>query len=407
MTIGSIATQETPKLASVAPEGAQLPKGLRVAIVQHWLTSYGGAERVLEGLAGIFPRADFYALVVSERSIPAALRGWNIKGSFVGKIPGAKRWHRHFLPLYPLAAEQFDLDGYDLVISSEAGPAKGVITQPETCHICYCHTPMRYVWDMYHDYRRTMNPITRAVFSLTAHYARQWDMMAAARVDQFVANSRHVAARIAKYYRRSSTVIYPPANVEAGYVSEKIDDYYLVVSRLVPYKRVDLAIDACNQLQRRLRVVGRGPEYKRLRKKAGPTIEFLGHLDDPALVEQYARCRALLFPGEEDLGLVPIEAQSYGRPVIAYGKGGALETVEGHSRAGSPELASGLFFREQTADALSAAIAEFERISPRFSPEFIRARVQRFGVDHFQENFTKFVADQLAHVSNVDACART
>jgi glycosyltransferase involved in cell wall biosynthesis len=400
MTITRMATTtERPESAAVAAENARLPNGLRVAIVQHWLTSYGGAERVLEGFARIFPRADFYALVVSERTIPAALRGWNIKGSFVGKIPGAKRWHRHFLPLYPLAAEQFDLDGYDLVISSEAGPAKGVITQPETCHICYCHTPMRYVWDMYHDYRRSMNPLTRTVFSLTAHYARQWDMMAAARVDQFVANSRHVAARIAKYYRRSSTVIYPPANVEAGYISEKNDDYYLVVSRLVPYKRVDLAIEACNRLQRRLRVVGTGPEFKSLRKKAGPTIEFLGHLDDPALSEQYAQCRALLFPGEEDLGLVPIEAQSYGRPVIAYGKGGALETVEGLCQAGTPELASGLFFHQQTADALRDAIVEFEHIEPCYSPEFIRARVRCFGVDRFQENFTAFLARQLSQAS--------
>jgi glycosyltransferase involved in cell wall biosynthesis len=384
-------------------ERAPLPNGLRVAIVQHWLTSYGGAERVLEGFARIFPRADFYALVVAERSIPPALRGWNMKGSFVGKIPGAKRWHRHFLPLYPLAAEQFDLDGYDLVISSEAGPAKGVITQPETCHICYCHTPMRYVWDMYHDYRRNMNPLTRAVFSLTAHYARQWDMMAAARVDHFVANSRHVAARIAKYYRRSSTVIYPPVNVQDGYVLEKVDDYYLVVSRLVPYKRVDLAIEACNRLKRGLRVVGMGPEYKRLRKIAGPTVRFLGHLDDPALHEQYARCRALLFPGEEDFGIVPIEAQSFGRPVIAYGKGGALETVRGLCRAESPELASGLFFHEQSADSLCDAICQFEGIEHRYSPLSIRARVQSFGVERFQEIFTAFVADQLARSSEFES----
>lgn len=407
MTTTSIAAKETARPAAEGTERAQLPEGLRVAIIQHWLTSYGGAERVLEGFAGIFPRADFYALVVSERSIPPALRGWNMKASFVGKIPGAKRWHRHFLPLYPLAAEQFDLDGYDLVISSEAGPAKGVITQPETCHICYCHTPMRYVWDMYHDYRRSMNPLTRAVFSLTAHYARQWDMMAAARVDHFVANSRHVAARIAKYYRRSSTVIYPPANVDAGYISEKIDDYYLVVSRLVPYKRVDIAIEACNRLKRRLRVVGMGPEYKHLRKNAGPTIEFLGHLNDAALGEQYAHCRALLFPGEEDLGLVPIEAQSFGKPVIAYGKGGALETVEGLCQAGRPELASGLFFLEQTADVLSDAIREFERLEERYSPLFIRERVQCFGVDRFQKNFTGFIAEQLAQTSRLDAVAQS
>lgn len=407
MTTTSIAAKETPRAGAAVAERARLPEGLRVAIVQHWLTAYGGAERVLEGFARIFPHVDFYALVVSERSIPPALRGWNMKGSFVGKIPGAKRWHRHFLPLYPLAAEQFDLDGYDLVISSEAGPAKGVITQPETCHICYCHTPMRYVWDMYHDYRKGMHGLTRAVFSLTAHYARQWDMMAAARVDHFVANSRHVAARIAKYYRRSSTVIYPPANVDAGYISGKTDDYYLVVSRLVPYKRADLAIEACNRLKRRLRVVGAGPEYKRLRKKAGPTVEFLGHLDDPALREQYAQCRALLFPGEEDFGIVPIEAQSFGRPVIAYGKGGALETVRGLREAGSPELASGLFFGEQTAEAIIEAIVEFERIESRYSPAFIRDRVQCFGVDRFQETFTEFIADRITQSSRWESRAQS
>lgn len=368
-----------------------------MAIVQHWLTSYGGAERVLEGLASIFPRADFYASVVSERGIPAGLRGWNLQGSFVGRIPGAKRWHRHFLPLYPYALEQFDLSKYDLVISSEAGPAKGVLTAPRTCHICYCHSPMRYIWDMYHEYRKNMNPLTRAVFSLAAHYARLWDVSTAMRVDHFVANSWHVASRIRKYYRRESTVIYPPVNVAAGYISPRTEDYYLIVGRLVPYKRVDLAIDACNRLKRRLRVVGSGPEFRRLRKVAGSTIEFVGKLDDYSLRENYARCRALLFPAEEDFGIVPVEAQSFGRPVIAYGQGGALETVIGlpASEKRGREPFTGVFFDIQSVDALVDAIARFEAAEASFYPEVIREHAKTFDSERFKTEFVSFVNERM------------
>ncbi len=369
---------------------------LRVAVVHYWFLGIGGGERVVEALADIFPQADFYALVASEHGVPAALRGRRLTTSFVGRIPGAKRWHRHFLPLYPLALEQFDMSGYDLVISSESGPAKGVITPAGSCHICYCHTPMRYLWDMYHEYRKTMNPVTRTVFSLAAHYARQWDVSTAGRVDHFVANSKHVAARIRKYYGRNSTVIYPPVDVSAGYVSDDRDDDYLVVSRLVPYKRVDLAIEACNRLGRRLKIVGLGPEYKRLRKLARPTIEFLGKLDEKSLHECYAHCRAFLFPAEEDFGIVPVEAQSFGRPVIAYGRGGALETIAGLAAGGDPRAASGVFFHEQTAEALEEAIVAFEKTETSFDPEFIRANAQRFSTERFKEEFVNFTCDRLA-----------
>jgi glycosyltransferase involved in cell wall biosynthesis len=225
-------------MADAGPTAGGLER-LRVAIVHYWFTAYGGGERVIEAFAEMFPQADFYALVATEQGIPPALRGRNLKTSFVGRIPGAKRWYRHFLPLFPFALEQFDLSGYDLVISLESGPAKGVITSPGTCHICYCLSPMRYVWDMYHDYRRKMNPLARGAFSLAAHYVRQWDVTTAARVDNFGAISDYVAARVRKYYRRESTVIYPPVDVSAGYLADRTEDYYLVVSRMVPYKRVD------------------------------------------------------------------------------------------------------------------------------------------------------------------------
>lgn len=368
----------------------------RVAVVQFWLSGYGGTERVLEAIGEIFPQADYYALVVTDNAIPPKLRERGVKRSFVAKIPGAKRWFRHLLPLYPLALEQFDLGGYDLVISSESGPAKGVITSPRTCHICYCHTPMRYLWDMYHEYRKTMNPFTRAGFSLMATHLRQWDFSTAARVDHFVANSEYVAARIWKYYRRESTVIHPPVDVSAGYISKETEDYYLAVNRLVPYKRIDLAIEACNRLGRRLYVVGTGPEYQRLRKLAGPTIEFLGRLDENSLPQTYARCRALLFPAEEDFGLVPVEAQSYGRPVIAYGRGGVLETVIGLRPGKSPERATGMFFNEQSASALAQSIVAFEKVETSFEPEFIRSSSLRFSKERFKEGFANLTIKHLA-----------
>lgn len=389
--------------AAVKAAGQQpvevFPRDLRVAIVHYWYSGngLGGGERVIEAFSSIFPRAEFFALVASERGIPPALRDRSVKTSFVGRLPGAKRWHRHFLPLYPFALEQFDLSGYDVVISSESGPAKGVITSPQTCHICYCHTPMRYLWDMYHEYKKKMNPVTRTIFSVTAHYARQWDVNAAARVDYFAANSRHVAARIRKYYRRESTVIYPPVDVSGGYISSQTEDYYLLVSRLVPYKRADLAVAACNRLGRRLRVVGTGPEYKELKKRGGSTIEFLGKLDGNSLRETYAHCRALLFPGEEDFGIVPVEAQSHGRPVIAYGRGGALETVRGLPVDGERNETSptGLFFHEPSVEALCNAIVRFEEMESSFHPESIRGAVKRFDTERFKLEFAEFAARKM------------
>jgi len=393
--------QLTETKAPPTPAIAGNLSGLRVAVTHYWFNGNGGGERVVQALAEIFPQADFFSLLAAKDKALPALRGRRLYTSFVDRIPGAKRWYRYLLPLYPFALEQFDLSDYDVVISSESGPAKGVITSPKTCHICYCHSPMRYIWDMYHESCSSMNPITRAIFSLSAHYVRLWDLSTAARVDHFVANSRYVASRIRKYYRRESRVINPPVNVSAGYIATNIGDHYLVVSRLVPYKRVDLAIEACNRLQRPLRIVGSGTEYKALRKIAGPTIQFLGRLDEQSLRENYAHCRALLFPGEEDFGIVPVEAQGYGRPVIAYGHGGARETISGGASDYDAANSTGVFFERPDAESLRQAILRFERVENQFRPEFIRRSVERFGVERFKLEFASYVTEKVEQFADV------
>jgi glycosyltransferase involved in cell wall biosynthesis len=370
----------------------------RIAIVHYWFVSHRGGERVVEAMAGMFPHADLFSLIADPEAVPESLRGRSIRTSFLQKFPGSRRWHRRLLPLYPLALEQFDLSEYDLVVSSESGPAKGVLTSAKTCHVCYCHSPMRYLWDFHHRYKNgaSVGLWSRPFFTLASHYLRIWDAASADRVDYFVANSRNVASRIRKHYRRESAVIYPPVNVNAGYLAEKLEDYYLVVGQLVDYKRMDLAIAACNHLGRRLHVVGEGEQYARLRKLAGPTIHFCGPLSDKDLHEQYAHCRALLFPGEEDFGIVPVEALSFGRPVIAYGRGGVTETVKGlHTGSkDEPENSTGVFVTEQSVDSLVEAIRAFEEVEHRFSPFFIKQQANRFAPEHFQQSFGLFLAQK-------------
>ena len=370
----------------------------RIAIVHYWFVNHRGGERVVEAMASMFPQADLFSLVVDTKAVPDSLRERPIKTSFLQKLPGGHRWHRHLLPLYPLALEQFDLNAYDLVLSSESGPAKGVLTSATTCHICYCHSPMRYLWDFYHQYRNGANfaSWSRPFFTLATHYLRMWDAASAGRVDYFVANSRNVASRIRKHYRRNSAVIYPPVNVHAGYLAERVEDFYLVVGQLVDYKRMDLAIAVCNRLGRRLHVVGEGQQYGRLRRLAGPSIHFYGALSDKDLQEQYAHCRALLFPGEEDFGIVPVEALSFGRPVIAYDRGGVTETVKG-LRLGSqdvPENSTGIFFPTQSVDSLVEALREFEEVEHRFCPSLIKKHADRFAPEHFERHFRLFLAEK-------------
>ena len=378
-----------------AAQPPDLLSKLRVAIVHYWFVRLRGGERVLEVLANMFPQADIFTLVLDRKALPPSLRSRKITTSFLQKIPGMTRHYKKFLLLFPLALEQFNLDEYDLVISSESGPAKGVLTRPHTCHVCYCHTPLRYVWDMYHQYRSSApgGALGRAFYSIVANYVRQWDYVASARVDYYVASSHNAASRIAKYYCREAEVIHPPVNISSFAIGTNAEDFYLVVSPLVAYKRVDLAISACNAMKRRLIVIGQGEAMRALQQTAGPTITFLGYQPDDVVREHYRRCRAFIFPSEEDIGLTPIEAQACGRPVIAFGCGGALETVIGGLPTSSfaPESSTGVFFAEQSAESLADAIRFFESIETHFSPAFIRRNAERFDVSHFKSQMGAFI----------------
>jgi len=373
---------------------------LRVALVHYWLIARRGGERVLEALGDMFPQADLFSVVADPSKLAGSLRSLHLETSFIDCLPGSRRWHRHFLPLYPLALEQFDLRGYDLVLSSESGPAKGVLTTPQSTHLCYCHTPMRYLWDMYPTYRDGFSVWSPArwAFVLATHRMRMWDRSTADRVDHFIANSQHTAARIRKYYQRAATVIHPPveAPLAAPDSGEDHDDYYLSVGQLTAYKRVAHAILACNQLRRPLHVVGGGEEYSALRRLAGPTIRFLGALNDGDLSCQYARCRALLFPGEEDFGMVPIEAMAHGRPVIALGRGGALETVIGAPPPALPGPdATGIFYEQETVPCLVNAVRHFESCEGAFRPAFLRAHAHGFNASRFRERMEALIHKQL------------
>jgi glycosyltransferase involved in cell wall biosynthesis len=372
-------------------------EGMRVAIVHHWFISLAGGERVIDTIANIFPTADVFTLFLDEQKLPPGIQKRKITTSFLDKAPAARRAHRHLLPFYPLAVEMLDLGGYDLVITSDSGPMKGVVTDPGATHICYCHSPMRYLWDGYSAYARQMSPLARAIFGLTSHYVRNWDYAAAQRVDHFIANSNYVAGRIRKYYRRDSTIIHPPINTSESFLAADHDDYYLAVGRLVPYKRTDILIDACTKLGRKLVIVGDGPEMKRLRKRAGKNIEFLGEANESHLRNIYARCRALLFAADEDFGMVPLEAQSFGRPVIAYGKGGSLETVVGtyspirQRQMREMEAITGVFFKEQTPDSLAQAILAFEAGEESFVPHRIQLHARKFDTSVFVDRLRNYV----------------
>lgn len=362
-------------------------KDLRVALVHHWLVGMRGGEKVLEAFCRIFPHADIYTLVSEPSAISETIKQHRIITSWIQKLPRAKQYYPHYLPLFPVAIEQFDLSGYDLVVSSDAVVSKGVITRPETCHICYCHTPMRYAWSAYHTYLRSIESSwKRKLAALLMSYLRTWDFAAASRVDYFLANSQTVAHRIAKYYRREAHVIFPPVAVSDFSVSQALDDYFLMVGQLVPYKRFDLAIKAFDQLKYPLVVVGEGPEYAKLKRGAGDNIKFVGRLSDAELSRTLSRCRALVFPGEEDFGMVLVEAHACGRPVIALGRGGALETVV-------PGL-NGLLFAEETEQSLTDALRRFVYIESTFQPDLIRETAAPFDQNRFIAEVTSFISEK-------------
>ena len=364
---------------------------MRVALVHDWLTGMRGGERCLEVFCELFPDADLFTLLHVPGSVAPVIERRRIVTSFIQRLPGAATRYRSFLPLFPAAVARFDLSGYDLVLSSSHCVAKGARPAPGALHVCYCFTPMRYVWDLYHDYFGEAGALTRALMPPVAAALRRWDRRTSRRVDHFVAISDYVADRIARCYARAADVIYPPVDVGRIPLGEGGGDFYLVVSALAPYKRIDLAIGAAARLGRPLVVVGTGPEEARLRRTAGPGVTFLGWRSDAEVAALYGRCRALLFPGLEDFGIVPLEAMAAGRPVIAFAQGGALETVvDGDSGP------TGILFRQQTVEGMVEAVRRFEASPQRFEPKALRAHAERFDRERFRDRVAAYLDGRLA-----------
>ena len=360
--------------------------GLRVAIVHDWLNQTGGAEQVLEALKELYPDAPIYTSIYDRKRMPPAYRSWDIRTSFMQHLPGVTRKHQWYLMLYPLAFEGFDFSGYDLIISNKSAFCHGIVTPPEALHLCYCLTPTRFLW-MYQLYRQRegIGRISDAVLRLLIPWLRLWDQVAARRVDHFAAISRTVQQRIRKFYQRDSEIIYPPVDTDRFRPSgQPPGDYFLIVSRLIPYKRIDLAVEAFTQLRIPLWIVGDGRDRAALERKAGANVRFLGRVGDKELVSLLQGCRAFILPGLEDFGIAPLEAMACGRPVIAYAGGGALDTViEGET---------GMFFYEQTPDALAQVVQSFD--SGDFDPAVCRAQAERFSRPIFQREIKAFVERQ-------------
>jgi glycosyltransferase involved in cell wall biosynthesis len=362
---------------------AEKLQGKKVAIVHDWLTTFGGAERVVHEFTKIFPDAPIYTSVYNEKNIARIFPPEKVRTSFMQKIPGAAKLYTKLLHLMPRAFEEFDLSDYDIVLSSSSSCAKGVLTRADTLHVSYVHTPMRYAWDLYQEYLRSSNIIVRVAMKRIMPKIRQWDALTGLRVDAFMANSHTTRQRIRKIYRRDAEVIFPPIDTDFYRPNgREPEDFYLVLSRFVPYKRIDIAIEACNKLGRRLVIIGDGGERKKLQAMAGPTIEFKGFLDNESCRDYYQRCRAFLFPGFEDFGMTPVETMACGRPVIAYGKGGVLDSVV-------PDK-TGLFFPEQSGDSLAEAILDFEK------REFDSAEIRRHAEGYSKESFRRQVAGFIA-----------
>ncbi|MEK7582437.1 MAG: glycosyltransferase [Patescibacteria group bacterium] len=357
---------------------------MKIALVHDYLNQYGGAERVLQILCKMFPDAPVYTTLYDERATSGAFKGVDIRTSFLQRLPLVMRYHHTFSFLMPLAFEQFDFSDYDVVLSVSSSFGKGIITKPSTKHVCYCLTPPRYLWDDAHRYVSEFGYpwIVKKIIPPILSYLRIWDREASLRVDHFAAISHFVKERIAKYYGRTADVIYPPVDLDMFHIAGPAHDYFLMVGRLVTYKKFDLAIKVFNELGWSLKIVGTGVNMKHLQKMANSNIEFLGAVDDQKLADLYAHAQALIFPQEEDFGIVPLEAMASGRPVIAYRGGGAVETII--------EGKTGMFFDEQTPESLRAVVESFN--PDQFSPQDCRKRAGEFNIDVFLQKIKHFLA---------------
>jgi len=362
---------------------------MKVAIVHYWLVNMRGGEKVLEALLNLFPQADIYTHVYDEKSMPQSIKAHKVYTSYIQKLPFAKKFYQKYMPLMPNALSGFNLQSYDLIISSESGPAKGVVSNPDAYHLCYCHSPMRYLWDMYHDYFRDAGFISRFFMKRLIPGLRLWDVCSANLVDLFAANSNYVAKRIRRYYNREPVVVFPPVEIEKFLsVERKPKDFYLFFGQLAGYKRADLAIQACIASGRKLIVAGAGakPAERRSYEKSG-LVSFKGRVSDEQAIELYASARALLFPGIEDFGIIPVEANAAGCPVIAFRKGGVLDTIQ--------EGVTGLFFDEQTPASLIRALDRFESTEEQFSNRAsFTAQVEQFSPKAFGEKILRIVAEK-------------
>jgi len=360
----------------------------RVALVHDWLTGMRGGEKCLEVLCELFPDAPIYTLLHVKGAMSPLIESREIHTSFIQHLPSVEEKYRMYLPFFPAAVGSFDFSGFDLIISTSHCVAKGAKPGPGALHLCYCFTPMRYVYEMYDEYfgKGQAGLVVRGAMAGAAPILRWWDKRTSSRVDNFVAISEHVRKRIERHYHRDADVIFPPVDTERFRLSEKDEGYYLIVSALVPYKRVDLAVGAFNRIGARLVIVGKGPDEEKLRAIAGPSVEFAGWKDDDELARLYGGAKALIFPGEEDFGIVPLEAMASGKPVIAFAKGGALETVVNG--------VTGVFFREQSEPALEAAVHEASSI--RFDPERINERALQFSRSKFKQRLNDYIRQKLA-----------
>ncbi len=368
---------------------------MKIALIHDWIIDIGGSEKALREIYSIFPSADIYTLLFKEESLKKLSIPKNkVNTSFIQKIPKSREIYRNLLPLFPLAIEQFDLSEYDIIISSSHAVAKGVLTNSKQLHISYCYTPMRYVWDLYHQYLRESNldrGLRGFLVKIFLHYLRIWDISTVNRVDKFIAISRYISKRIRKIYGRNSAIIYPPVDIDKFELYEKKENFYLTVSRLVPYKKIDILIKAfANMPDKKLIIIGDGPDMKKLKKIAKSNVEFLGYQPFDIVKEYLQRAKAFLFAGEEDFGVVLVEAQACGTPVIAYSQGGASEIVI--------DQKTGILFKEQSVNSLIEAIKDFEKKEDSFDFSVIRENSIRFNKERFRKEFKNFVFSVIENV---------